>query len=230
MWTPSELLGSLEGDWDPALLFPETDIYENANKDIFMSDEEGGIKSPLVSEVSTNLTVKEEKEHWRRHKQHERSTQLKQRAVATISVVKTPEGWKPPIAYIKVEKPLTKSSCCVLSCSNSPQRCAGHIKFHSFPGKAYEKERKEMWITAINRVNPDGTPWRPTKYSKVCSEHFVGGVVSNIASHPAYVPSIFAPSKIKTKRNRRVILGKEAQENNNGRKIVRESPNGFEGD
>ncbi len=41
----------------------------------------------------------------------------------------------------------------------------------------------------------DGKEWEPSKNSKVCSQHFVGGFKSEDPRSPAYNPSIFDPKK-----------------------------------
>ena len=41
--------------------------------------------------------------------------------------------------------------------------------FSSFPRNP---EISSQWIARISRQQEDGKPWQPTKYSKVCSEHF----------------------------------------------------------
>ena len=65
-----------------------------------------------------------------------------------------------------------------------------------------------VFITlAIGRINPDGTPWKPTKNSRICGDHFVSGKFSIESNHPDYVPSLFNDDRIfrkpkpKTKRD-----------------------------
>lgn len=82
-------------------------------------------------------------------------------------------------------------NCCVVGCTNTEEKAAGGAKFYSFPAREHEKERKRAWVAAVNRLDSDGTAWEPTKYSRICSEHFVGGAKSNHPHHPAYIPSVF---------------------------------------
>ena len=44
------------------------------------------------------------------------------------------------------------------------------ISFNSFPFS--DPGRNEEWIKNISRVSADGRPWRPSKHSRVCSDHF----------------------------------------------------------
>lgn len=86
--------------------------------------------------------------------------------------------------------------CCVVSCHNSVENTRNReprITFHSFPGKWYETARREAWVAAVHRENPDGSSWQPTTRSKICSAHFVDNCVSNIEGSPSYVPTIFPP-------------------------------------
>ncbi|XP_064467623.1 uncharacterized protein LOC135378506 [Ornithodoros turicata] len=66
-----------------------------------------------------------------------------------------------------------------------------HVRFHSFPSRPHEVERRQKWILAVRRIGEDGKPWEPSKNSRICSLHFVSGKPSNIESSPAYVPTIF---------------------------------------
>ncbi|KAH6922568.1 hypothetical protein HPB50_016171 [Hyalomma asiaticum] len=43
----------------------------------------------------------------------------------------------------------------------------------------------------MRRVNADGSPWEPSAYSRVSSDHFKTGAPSRFMTHPDYVPSIF---------------------------------------
>ncbi|XP_072142657.1 uncharacterized protein [Dermacentor andersoni] len=92
--------------------------------------------------------------------------------------------------------------CCVVQCHNSLQNTKGRhppVKFYRFPAKWYETKRREAWIAAVRRVNPDKTPWEPTKTSRICSDHFVGNCKRDVSQHPSYVPTIF-PSVYQKKR------------------------------
>uniref|UniRef100_A0A1X7SG23 THAP-type domain-containing protein n=1 Tax=Amphimedon queenslandica TaxID=400682 RepID=A0A1X7SG23_AMPQE len=53
-------------------------------------------------------------------------------------------------------------TCCVYQCHNRQGK--HNTRFFSFPK---DQERKSKWIAAIRRDK-----WQPSKYSKVCSDHF----------------------------------------------------------
>lgn len=84
--------------------------------------------------------------------------------------------------------------CCVVGCHNSACNTKAHdppVRFYRFPGRWYDKERRQAWITAVRRINPDGTPWLPKEHTRICSTHFVGNCKSDISQHPSYIPTIF---------------------------------------
>ncbi|XP_065301438.1 uncharacterized protein [Dermacentor albipictus] len=87
--------------------------------------------------------------------------------------------------------------CCVYGCHNSYRNTAGKlppIKFYRFPWKSYETERRQRWIAAVRRASSEGELWQPKRNeTRICSAHFVGNERSNIAQHPAYIPTIFPP-------------------------------------
>lgn len=56
------------------------------------------------------------------------------------------------------------SACAAFGCTNRPQKKVPGITFHKFPKDA---TLRNEWLLAIRRVN-----FRPTKYSRLCSEHF----------------------------------------------------------
>ncbi|XP_064462102.1 uncharacterized protein LOC135372417 [Ornithodoros turicata] len=98
------------------------------------------------------------------------------------------------------------SYCCVVGCHNNRADARGKqpaIKFYSFPNKWYEQERRRRWITAVRRVNEDGTDWEPSPTSVICSSHFVGNEKAVDEAHPAYVPTVF-PEVYKKKSARPV--------------------------
>ena len=46
-------------------------------------------------------------------------------------------------------------------------------------------------VNCNKKTGVDGKPWKPSKYSKICSDHFKNGTTSPIWNHPSYVPTIF---------------------------------------
>ncbi|CAI6357105.1 unnamed protein product [Macrosiphum euphorbiae] len=84
----------------------------------------------------------------------------------------------------------SKNSCCVVNCSNSYKN-TNNITFYRLPNRDYEKETKEKWIKAINRIIENRKPWRPSVHSVVCSAHFINNNRSLDPRSPSYIPSIF---------------------------------------
>ncbi|MED6278012.1 hypothetical protein CHARACLAT_019373 [Characodon lateralis] len=61
-------------------------------------------------------------------------------------------------------------ACCVaVGCSNRSDR--KDLSFYRFPK---DPERRTLWVEAVSRLN-----WSPTDYSRICSKHFISGVVSS---------------------------------------------------
>lgn len=98
------------------------------------------------------------------------------------------------------QKRSSKQNCCVVHCSNTYNSTTPAVKFYAFPNHWKDAEKKAKWVSAVKRKNEDGTPWQPSKYSRICSEHFVGGSKSEHPLHPAYYPTIF-PNAYKKKPN-----------------------------
>lgn len=77
------------------------------------------------------------------------------------------------------------SFCWVTGCANSAGKdAADGVKrgYYLFPT---DPKRIKQWKAAIPREE------NPSKWSRVCSDHFVGGVKTNEPGSPGYVPSIF---------------------------------------
>uniref|UniRef100_A0A224Z926 THAP domain-containing protein 11-like n=1 Tax=Rhipicephalus zambeziensis TaxID=60191 RepID=A0A224Z926_9ACAR len=85
---------------------------------------------------------------------------------------------------------MSKNNCCVVGCSNTYKKSPG-THFYTFPVLFHERERRRRWIAAVRRRREDGSPWEPTKNSRICSQHFINGEKSNDPRSPAYVPTIF---------------------------------------
>ncbi|XP_077526432.1 uncharacterized protein LOC144138162 isoform X2 [Haemaphysalis longicornis] len=99
------------------------------------------------------------------------------------------------------KSPWSTRYCCVVGCPNTQANTKGReppVKFYRFPGKWYEKERRQAWTTAVRRVNPDGSAWKPTAATRICSVHFAGNRRSDVSTHASYYPTIF-PSAYKKK-------------------------------
>ena len=79
-------------------------------------------------------------------------------------------------------------NCCVVGCSSRQGR--DETKFFHVVRKQYPLQG-QAWVTAIARINPDGTPWTPSPYTLICGQHFIQGKPSNIADSPDYIPTIF---------------------------------------
>ncbi|XP_045194227.2 THAP domain-containing protein 2-like [Mercenaria mercenaria] len=93
--------------------------------------------------------------------------------------------------------------CCAVGCSNHG-RMLKKLSFFTFPK---DDERREKWISAVKRVNPDGTKWQPNKYTVLCSDHFIQGKPNRDPAHPDFVPSLFeyvktTPKETKSKLKR----------------------------
>ena len=73
-------------------------------------------------------------------------------------------------------------NCCAVGCHNVYKKGSG-IHFYRFPT---EPDRRAKWVSAIHREG-----WVPTKYSWLCSEHFVTGKKSNNPLAPNFIPTIF---------------------------------------
>uniref|UniRef100_A0A8C6S398 THAP-type domain-containing protein n=1 Tax=Neogobius melanostomus TaxID=47308 RepID=A0A8C6S398_9GOBI len=63
-------------------------------------------------------------------------------------------------------------SCCAFGCSNH-NMMEKKFSFFTFPDK--NPERWKKWVKAVNRVNADGSEWKPSKGTVLCSEHFISG-------------------------------------------------------
>jgi hypothetical protein len=51
---------------------------------------------------------------------------------------------------MKARKNSSRRMCCVVGCHNNEGENP-ELRFHCFPGRAWEKERRANWIRAVNR-------------------------------------------------------------------------------
>ncbi|VVC45800.1 Zinc finger, C2CH-type,Harbinger transposase-derived nuclease domain,Transposase, Helix-turn-helix [Cinara cedri] len=81
-------------------------------------------------------------------------------------------------------------TCCIIGCQNTNKNTS-NITFYSFPGRPQDKELKQKWIEAVNRLDEFGNLWQPKSRSYICSAHFVNNQRSRLPLSPSYIPSIF---------------------------------------
>lgn len=65
----------------------------------------------------------------------------------------------------------------MVGCTNKQSKEKG-ISLHRIPH--YPLWRREAWVKAINRLDPDAakpTQWVPTQNARVCSIHFLEGML-----------------------------------------------------
>ena len=78
----------------------------------------------------------------------------------------------------------SKSMCDIHGCIHEETTCDCDppFKLFPFPTEKKDNEGRQQWIKRINRKEISGKLWKPTKASRVCSEHFVSGMPT--AKHP----------------------------------------------
>jgi len=71
-------------------------------------------------------------------------------------------------------------SCC--ACGNVFEKGNG-IHFYKFPE---DPDLRVKWIGAVGRKG-----WHPTKFTRICSKHFISGEKSTDPLCPDFIPSVF---------------------------------------
>lgn len=89
---------------------------------------------------------------------------------------------------------MSHTNCCVVNCFNTYANCQPGTKFFRFSQRLCLHDQRAQWIRSVRRVNADGTQWQPSKWSRICSAHFVGGKPSTNPWSPSYAPTIFPPA------------------------------------
>ena len=108
----------------------------------------------------------------------------------------------------KYHKPRSGNNCCAKNCFNRESK--DKVSFYRIP-KAVDtatKARRKAWLQKISRVGPDGKPWKPTKNSRLCSEHFISGRKSDDPKSPNYIPRIFSHRNVKKPKERRTRVSR----------------------
>ena len=82
------------------------------------------------------------------------------------------------------------TTCAVIGCYNHHFK-ESEYGFYQFPT---DPDKQHMWVSYLSRQNADGSPWKPGKEDRVCSEHFIYKKKFDLLDNPDYVPSVY-PSK-----------------------------------
>ncbi|XP_067102000.1 THAP domain-containing protein 1-like [Osmerus mordax] len=117
-------------------------------------------------------------------------------------------------------------SCCAIGCTNRRGGKPG-LCFYRIPSDKENPERRRLWICAIIKRNVtshsgEGKQWQPSKYTRICSEHFIKGAKSDDPLSPDWVPSIFTHSPAIKKRKREKDMERYEQHNRMKNKRVEE--------
>ncbi|XP_050418350.2 uncharacterized protein LOC126831741 [Patella vulgata] len=111
-------------------------------------------------------------------------------------------------------------SCSAYGCHNRQYQERSEVSFYRFPAN---ETRRQLWINNVKTAARDEKwSWNPTRYSRLCSAHFISGKKNDSPSSLDYVPSVFvcsSKSPVKSKKRKRDKL-----EN-----MKEESPNQLEG-
>ena len=115
------------------------------------------------------------------------------------------------------ENGINMGYCCAFCCTNGAG--SGRV-FHAFPK---DQIIRQKWIILVNRVG-----WQPTKWSKLCSDHFAcdaydvdPAIIKSVGAEalivhrrlkPGAVPSIFQHKKpLKERKSRAMENAKEVR-------------------
>ena len=96
--------------------------------------------------------------------------------------------------------------CCAVGCHNN-EGSSENIRFFNVIRKK-DPVQTEEWIKKIKRVKPDGTPWRPSRATKLCGVHFKSGHFSTEVNDPDYIPSLFPTRHVAPKTENDVARAK----------------------
>ena len=115
--------------------------------------------------------------------------------------------------------------CDIHGCRRYNQKCSCDIGFKllPFPTAKTNKEARAKWKSLINRQTPGqkGKLWSPSKYSRVCSEHFVDGDTTDENPCPTQKLGYDAGRKVDymktTSRRRKLNLTRNSETDQNVR-------------
>ena len=79
--------------------------------------------------------------------------------------------------------------CCVPGCNSVTTR----DPYSFFRVMKSDQTISDKWIEAINRKISDENQWQPSKNSRICGKHFIGGAPSKNSGDPNSVPTLYMP-------------------------------------
>uniref|UniRef100_A0A671R4M2 THAP domain-containing protein 1-like n=1 Tax=Sinocyclocheilus anshuiensis TaxID=1608454 RepID=A0A671R4M2_9TELE len=96
-----------------------------------------------------------------------------------------------------------------------PDSCCPGLCLYGIPSEKENPERRNLWICAIKRasVPEEGKQWQPSKYTRICSEHFIKGAKSDDPLSPDWVQSVFSHTPATKKRKREKDMERYEQHN-----------------
>ncbi|XP_051502433.1 THAP domain-containing protein 1-like [Myxocyprinus asiaticus] len=114
-------------------------------------------------------------------------------------------------------------SCCSIGCNNQRGDKPG-LCFYRIPSEKENPERRRLWICAIRHTSipGEGKEWQPSKYTRLCSEHFIKGAKSDDLLSPDWVPSVFSHTPTTKKRKREKDMKRYEQHRRMHNKSVEE--------
>lgn len=98
-------------------------------------------------------------------------------------------------------KSTSNVNCVVFGCCNTYGNTRNKnppVIFYSFPTKPWETDRRSQWIAFVNKTRKgiqSGDKWEPTKYSRICSDHFYKNKFENNKYSLSFIPQYHPSGK-----------------------------------
>ncbi|KAK6165974.1 hypothetical protein SNE40_022774 [Patella caerulea] len=117
-------------------------------------------------------------------------------------------------------------SCSAYGCHNRQYQERSDVSFYRFPAN---ETRRQLWINNVKTAARDEKwSWNPTRYSRLCSAHFISGKKNDNPSSLDYAPSVFvcsSKSPVKSKKRKRDKLDNMKEESPNKEDFQNNSEN-----
>ena len=83
----------------------------------------------------------------------------------------------------RVRETVGGTTCSVPGCYNNTREDGGVIHFYRFPTDTFIRR---LWVAKLAR----GPAWKPSAFSRICGNHFIGGQKTDRHPHPTIFPSV----------------------------------------